>query len=105
MEVAHIVPILLPHLSPCTLLEEATTLLPPDLAMALMIAMVVVAATDQVVAGMVPKVVPVTAEVEGAEERAMAVDMEGDTVGAMDPVGATGDLLGVTMAAISGQRL
>lgn len=104
MEVAHIVPILLPHLSPCTLLEEATTLLPPDLAMALMIAMVVVA-TDQVVAGMVPKVVPVTAEVEGAEEGAMAVDMEGDTVGAMDPVGATGDLLGVTMAAISGQRL
>ena len=104
MEVAHIIPILLPHLSPCTLLEEATTLLPPDLAMALMIAMVVVA-TDQVVAGMVPKVVPVTAEVEGAEEGAMAVDMEGDTVGAMDPVGATGDLLGVTMAAISGQRL
>ena len=101
---AHIVPILLPHLSPCTLLEEATTLLPPDLAMALMIAMVVVA-TDQVVAGMVPKVVPVTAEVEGAEEGAMAVDMEGDTVGAMDPVGATGDLLGVTMAAMSGQRL
>ena len=104
MEVAHIVPILLPHLSPCTLLEEATTLLPPDLAMALMIAMVVVA-MDQVVAGMVPKVVPVTAEVEGAEEGAMAVDMEGDTVGAMDPVGATGDLLWVTMAAISGQRL
>ena len=104
MEVPHIVPILLPHLSPCTLLEEATTLLPPDLAMALMIAMVVVA-TDQAVAGMVPKVVPVTAEVEGAEEGAMAVDMEGDTVGAMDPVGATGDLLGVTMAAISGQRL
>ena len=104
MEVAHIAPTLLLHPSPCTLLEEATIPLPPDLAMALMMAMVVVA-TDQVVAGMVPKVVPVTAEVEGAEEGAVAVDMEGDTVGAMDPVGATGDLLGVTMAAISGWRL